>query len=166
MLVSLLSKQPPNPPQPIPPIPASVLHATPQEELPKIVDHNLTKNLNNRTVNSQTLQQQQIQQVQQHLQQQVQQQQQQMMNNRLIRMPNRPPTNYLNAILSPQNNMQQRTDNRLLSQAISGGCYNSANTTSNTDNNNTWSENNNIQSSNDPDLSEILDQVRNAQIYK
>ncbi|XP_044752396.1 nuclear receptor coactivator 2 isoform X4 [Coccinella septempunctata] len=156
MLVSLLAKQSPNPPQPIPPIPASVLHATPQEKLPKIVDPNLTKNLNNRTVNSQTLQQQQVQQVQQQLQQQVQQQQ--MMNNRLTRMPSRPQTSYLNAMLSPQNNMQQRNDNRL-SQALSGGCYTSPNNASSLDNNNSWSENNNIQSSNDPDLSEILDQV-------
>ncbi|XP_045471879.1 nuclear receptor coactivator 3 isoform X3 [Harmonia axyridis] len=163
MLVSLLAKQSPNPPQPIPPIPASVLHATPQEKLPKIVDPKLTNNMNNRTVNAQTLQQQQVQQVQQQLQQQVQQQQQQqqqqqMMNNRLTRMHSRPPTNYLNAILSPQNNMQQRTDNRL-SQAVSSGCYTSPNATSTSDNNNTWAENNNIQSSNDPDLSEILDQV-------
>ncbi|KAL3282539.1 hypothetical protein HHI36_005719 [Cryptolaemus montrouzieri] len=146
MLVSLLAKQTPNH-QPIPPIPASILHATPQEKLPKIVDPNLTKNINNRNVNQQTLQQQQ----------QQLQQQQNMLNNRLTRIPSRPQTNYLNAILSPQNNMQQRTENRL-SQVISSGCYISP-PTSNPDNNNTWAENNNLQSSNDPLLSDILDQV-------
>ncbi|KAK9888472.1 hypothetical protein WA026_000721 [Henosepilachna vigintioctopunctata] len=148
MLVSLLAKQTPNPQQ-IPPIPASILHATPQDKLPKIIDPNLTKNLNNRSSTNQQTLQQQSQQLQQ---------QQTMMNNRLTtRMSNRPQATYLNAILSPQNNMQQRTDNRL-SQVVTSGTFTSP-TTSNIDNNNSWADNNNLHSSNDPLLSDILDQV-------
>lgn len=89
MLASLLAKQPSNH-QPIPPVPASVISATPQEKLPKITDPNLLKNNQNRMFNHQQHQQQ----------------------NRVARLPGRPPnSSYLNQMLTPTDSMQ-RSQNR------------------------------------------------------
>lgn len=135
MLASLLAKQPSNH-QPIPPVPASVISATPQEKLPKITDPNLLKNNPNRMFS----------------QQQQQQQQQQNLQNRVVnRLPGRQPTNYLNQMLTPTDNMQ-RTQNRPVNP-VSTSTYTSP-ATSSTDNN-MWE----VQNSDSQQLSEILDAV-------
>ncbi|KAJ8920909.1 hypothetical protein NQ315_015702, partial [Exocentrus adspersus] len=134
MLASLLAKQPTNH-QPIPPIPASVLTATPQEKLPRITDPN--KNLGMNMMNSNM--------------------QQNIINSRINanRMTGRSQNaSYLNTVLS--NNMQ-RNENRQINQ-INSTCYTSP-ATSSTDNNNAPWDNNNMQTCNDPLLSDILDQV-------
>ncbi|XP_018571152.1 nuclear receptor coactivator 1 isoform X2 [Anoplophora glabripennis] len=135
MLASLLAKQPTNH-QPIPPIPASVISATPQEKLPKITDPNKTLQMNMMNQNMQH----------------------NILNTSRMnasRMSGRSQnTNYLSAVLS--NNMQ-RNENRQINQ-INSVCYTSP-ATSSTDNNNSGWDNNNLQTSNDPLLSDILDQV-------
>lgn len=132
MLASLLAKQPANNHLPIPPVPASVISATPQEILPKVVD--LNKNPTSSARIPSNLQQAML------------------ANPRAVpRMPGpgRPPnTNYLNQMLTPGDNMQ-RSQNRQFNQ-IDSGSYVPA--TSNVD---IWD----IQSSSDPLLSDILDQV-------
>lgn len=133
MLASLLAKQPSNH-QPIPPVPASVISATPQEKLPKITDPNLLKNNTNRMFN--------------------QQQQQPQQQNRVARLPGRPPnTSYLNQMLTPTDNMQ-RTQNRQVNP-VSTSSYTSP-ATSSTETNNMWNE---VQNSDSQQLSEILDAV-------
>lgn len=132
MLASLLAKQPSNH-QPIPPVPASVISATPQEKLPKITDPNLLKNNPNRMFNHQQQQQQQ---------------------NRVARLPGRPPnTSYLNQILTPTDNMQ-RNQNRQLNPVSTSTAYTSP-ATSSTDGNSMWE----VQNSDSQQLSEILDAV-------
>nr|AYI50060.1 steroid receptor co-activator [Monochamus saltuarius] len=135
MLAQLLAKQPTNH-QPIPPVPASVISATPQEKLPKITDPNKTLQMNMMNQNIQH----------------------NMLNTSRMtasRMSGRSQnSNYLSAVLS--NNMQ-RNENRQINQ-INSACYTSP-ATSSTDNNNSGWDNNNLQSSNDPVLSDILDQV-------
>ncbi|CAH1280585.1 unnamed protein product [Diabrotica balteata] len=129
MLASLLDKNFSNH-QPIPPIPASVISATPQEKLPRISDPNKS-----------------IQMVMG----------QNTMNNSRLgvnRLPGRQQTtNYLSNVLSSNNNVQ-RNDNRQMNQ-VNSSCFASP-ATSTTDNS-IWDTN--MQPSNDPLLSELLDQV-------
>lgn len=134
MLASLLAKQPTNH-QPIPPIPASVISATPQEKLPKITDPNLIKN--NRMINQTA----------------IQQQQNMLSNQRVSRMPGRPPaTNYLNQMLTPtEGGGMQRMQTRQITQI--GTVSYSSPATSSTDQ--LWD----MQTSSDALLSDILDQV-------
>ncbi|KAF2881852.1 hypothetical protein ILUMI_24316 [Ignelater luminosus] len=131
MLASLLAKQPANNHLPIPPVPASVISATPQEILPKVADLNKNTTANTRIGSN----------LPPNL----------ITNTRTVpRMPGpgRPPnTNYLN--LTPGDNMQ-RTQNHQFNQ-IDSGQYAPA-TTANTD---VWD----MQTSSDPLLSDILDQV-------
>ncbi|KAB0798164.1 hypothetical protein PPYR_09157 [Photinus pyralis] len=136
MLASLLAKQPANNHLPIPPVPASVISATPQEILPKVVDLNKTSPSGRLPSN---------------VQQQPQQQQILTNARTSARMPGpgRPPnTSYLNQMLQPGENMQ-RTQTRQFNQ-IDSGQYVPVNA-STTD---LWD----MQSS-DPLLSDILDQV-------
>ncbi|KAJ8942844.1 hypothetical protein NQ314_009906 [Rhamnusium bicolor] len=136
MLASLLAKQPSNH-QPIPPIPASVISATPQEKLPRIAD--LNKNIQMSIMSNHNVQQN-------------------ILNTSRInsnRMAGRPQnTNYLNAVLSANN--MQRNENRQMNQ-VNSVCYTSPATSSTDNNNSGWD--NNLQTSNDPLLSDILDQV-------
>ncbi|KAG5896380.1 hypothetical protein JTB14_009587 [Gonioctena quinquepunctata] len=118
--------------KPIPPIPESILTATPQEKLPRITDPNksIQMAMNQNTMNSRGI---------------------------VNRMPNRliQNTSYLNAVLSANN--IQRNDARQMIQ-VNSNCFSSP-ASSTTDNNNMTWENNNLQTSNDPLLSELLDQV-------
>ncbi|KAF5290781.1 hypothetical protein FQA39_LY14624 [Lamprigera yunnana] len=132
MLASLLAKQPANNHLPIPPVPASVISATPQEILPKVVD--LNKNTTSSRLPS-NLQQQTL-----------------LTNTRTtprIPGPGRPPnTNYLNQMLTPSDSMQ-RTQNRQFNQMDSGQYVPIGGSSGDI-----WD----MQSS-DPLLSDILDQV-------
>lgn len=151
MLASLLAKQPPSH-QPIPPVPQSIISATPQEKLPRVPSEQLIELIKR-------------QEQQRNMAQQLQQHQPNIPKNTKYniaavaaqeRMQNVRP-NYLNTILSV--NMQQRNENsgRQMNQA-NATCYTSP-ATSSTDNNNIGWDNNNIQTSADQVLSDILDQV-------
>ncbi|XP_068904525.1 nuclear receptor coactivator 1 isoform X6 [Tenebrio molitor] len=148
MLASLLAKQPSN--QPIPHIPSSILSATPQEILPRITPAEaakITKSMPTRSTTSVTQQRTVVKNT---------------IPDNMSRMGGRQPsTNYLNAMLTHSNNIhhQRTTDNRQIGQADSGSYTSPA--TSSTDGNidtPVWGDNNNVHS-NDPLLSDILDQV-------
>ncbi|XP_018329075.1 nuclear receptor coactivator 1 isoform X3 [Agrilus planipennis] len=129
MLASLLAKQPNNH-IPIPPVPASVISATPQEKLPKIVDLNKNTNIQNRMSNPGV---------------------QQLNSRGPQRMPrSHNTTNYLNLQPGDNNNSIQRTQGRQFNQ-IDSISYSVAASTTNVDHG--WD----MQS--DPDLSAILDAV-------
>ncbi|GJQ82169.1 hypothetical protein Trydic_g6002 [Trypoxylus dichotomus] len=106
MLASLLAKQPN--PQPIPPVPNSVITATPQERLPRIIpDASLNKNTTNRMMGGPNANMQQTTQ-QQH---QPPPHNQNMTNSRnTVRMMTggRPPTTtYLNQMLTAGDSIQR-----------------------------------------------------------
>ncbi|XP_074027030.1 basic helix-loop-helix family member taiman isoform X4 [Leptinotarsa decemlineata] len=131
MLASLLAKKPSNH-QPIPPIPESILTATPHEKLPRVTDPNKSIQMIMNQPNA--------------------------TNSRATvnRLPGRPThTNYLSSVLSSANSIQ-RTEMRQMNQ-INSSCYTSA--SSSTENNNLGWDNNNVHTSADPLLSELLDQV-------
>ncbi|RZC33022.1 nuclear receptor coactivator 1, partial [Asbolus verrucosus] len=148
MLASLLAKQPNNE-QPIPHIPVSVLSATPQDILPRISLPEPIKTSKPMPTRSTTSVAQQRTVVKNAMQE------------NMTRMGARQPnTSYLTTMLTHSNNIhhQRTTDNRQLNQ--DSGTYTSP-ATSSTDapvEPPVWNENNNVHS-NDPLLSDILDQV-------
>ena len=139
MLASLLAKQP-HPHQPIPPVPNSVIMATPQEKMPKVIpDPNVNKQLStNRML---------VQNLQQH--QGVHQ------NSRNARVSIRSSTTtiYLNPQLGSNDNNMQRNQNRQMINQFENNSF-ATSAQSNVDPTSLW----NMQSS-DPLLSDILDQV-------
>ncbi|XP_008193624.1 nuclear receptor coactivator 2 isoform X3 [Tribolium castaneum] len=148
MLASLLAKTPNNQ-QPIPHIPVSLMSATPQDILPRISSLPETvktsKPMPTRSTTSVTQQRTVVKNT---------------LPDNMSRMGARQPTtNYLTTMLTHPNSMHhQRTpDNRQMAQVDSGSYTSPA--TSSTDGNidaSMWVDNNN---SNDPLLSDILDQV-------
>ncbi|KAK9721673.1 Helix-loop-helix DNA-binding domain [Popillia japonica] len=105
MLASLLAKQPN--PTPIPPVPNSVITATPQEGLPRIIpEASINKTTANRMMGAPNS----------NLQQQTTQQHQTQTHNQNVMtsarnvtrmLPGRPPTNYLNHMLTTGESLQR-----------------------------------------------------------
>lgn len=140
MLASLLAKQP-NSHTPIPHVPASVISATPQDKLPRVIENR--KNNYGGMIGQQTPTSQPSNQD----------------TRQRNRMPGRPPSSYLNQMLTPNsdnNNIQnshrqQQPNNRGQYTQMDTNTYATA-ATSSTEN--SWDTH-----SSDPYLSDILDQV-------